>query len=488
MTSVTAQLNTPRQLIDGIWHLPTHVLDHHLVDPATGAPIQSQVASSLTDIDLAVEAAWRAHRADPLGIGTPEQRIIALETAADHLDTIAPKIAEQDSLNSGIPVTITRLFAGALASTFRGAAARVIDVAPTDLSSAGRRVTLSRLPLGPAAILAPWNAPTAVAAKKTAYAWAAGCPVIVKPSPWSPNGTTLLVEILEQAAATAGLSHVAIQLVLGGIDAGQALAEAPHVRVLSFTGSRVGGRAVAAAAAANVPSIQLELGSNNPALVLSDADLELTATQLAAGMTKLNGAWCESPGTVFVPPSLREELIELLSVRLSELRVGSPLDPDAEFGPQSNPAQYATLQTRLGQFMAAGTRTVTVGAMPPQGLWIPPTLVIDPPLDLAAAETFGPVLVLRTCLDTSTALVEAASLETGLAGYVFTRSIDEGHRIGRLLPVGEVKINGTSLLDMSEHSTQEFWYGSGVGRHGDAELLRLFTGARIVGEDVDSPL
>ncbi len=488
MTVTTPGLTTPRQLIDGTWSVPAHVLDRHLVDPASGLPTQPQVASSLADIDLAIAAAWRVHRADPLGIGTPQQRIIALEAVADQLDTIAPQLAEQDSLNSGIPITITRLFASSLGSTFRSAAARIIDLAPTDLSSAGRRVTLSRLPIGPAAVLAPWNAPTAIAAKKTAYAWAAGCPVIVKPSPWSPSGTTLLVKVLEEAAATAGLSYAAIQLVLGGVEAGQALAGARQVRALSFTGSRAGGRAVAAATAANVPSIQLELGSNNPALVISDADLELAAVQLAAGMTKLNGAWCESPGTVFVPPSLLGALVERLTARLSELRIGPPLDPNAQFGPQSNPAQYATLQTRLDQFSAAGARLVAVGDIPQEGLWIPPTLVIDPPLNLAAAETFGPVLVLRTCLDTSTALLEAAELETGLAGYVFTRSIDEGHRIGRLLPAGEIKINGTSLLDMSEQSTQAFWYGSGVGGHGDAELLRFFTGARIVGEDIDSPL
>lgn len=112
---------------------------------------------------------------------------------------------------------------------------------------------LHRLPLGPAVVLAPWNAPTAVAAKKAAFAWAAGCPVIVKPSPWSPHGTTLLVAALHEAAEAAGLPTASIQLVFGGPDAGQRLVRSPLARAISFTGSRAGGRAVAAAAAGRWP-------------------------------------------------------------------------------------------------------------------------------------------------------------------------------------------------------------------------------------------
>jgi phenylacetaldehyde dehydrogenase len=96
--------------------------------------------------------------------------------------------------------------------------------------------------------------------------------------------------------------------------------------------------------------------------------------------------------------------------------------------------------------------------------------------------------VIRTCADVDEALDESFRLETGLAGYVFTSDIAAGMQIGSLLPAGEVKLNGSSLLDMSARSAQAFWYGSGVGGHGDAELLRFFTGARIVGQDVDSPL
>jgi betaine-aldehyde dehydrogenase len=241
-------------------------------------------------------------------------------------------------------------------------------------------------------------------------------------------------------------------------------------------------------AAGEVAALQLELGSNNPAMVLANADIEATATALAAGMTKLNGAWCESPGTVFVPRPLRDELVAALVGRLEKLVIGDPLDETTTFGPQANPVQAETVRARVAEFAAAGARIETVRTVPQSDRWIAPTLVIDPPGELARDETFGPVLVIRTSASTEEATEESYRLATGLAGYVFTRDTAEGLRVSRQLPAGEVKINGTSLLDMSEHSAQAFWYGSGIGGHGDTELLRFFSGARIVGQDVDSAL
>jgi phenylacetaldehyde dehydrogenase len=486
-SAVHPRLTEARQLVDGAWAPPASVLADQLIDPASGSGLQPQVESSADDVQAALDAAWRAHVANPDGIGSPDQRADALRRAADRFETLTDEIAVQDSINSGVPIAITRLFAGSLAGTLRAAADRIPELAAEDLSADGRRVWLHRLPLGPAVVLAPWNAPTAVAAKKAAFAWAAGCPVTIKPSPWSPNGTVLLVQAIAEAAAESGLPAAAVQLVLGGTDVGALLVASPLVRAISFTGSRPGGRAVAAAAQ-QLAALQLELGSNNPAVVLADADVRETASALAAGMSKLNGAWCEAPGTVFVPQQLREPLIDALTECLAQLRVGPPLDPEANFGPQSNPVQWRSLRERLDAFARAGARTVTVGDVPEHGLWLAPTLVVDPPDELVADELFGPVLVLRTCDDPDEAIGLSRRLATGLAGYVFTSTPEQGLALGRRLPAGEVKVNGTSLLDMSPRSAQEFWYGSGVGGHGDAELLRFFTGARIVGEDVDSPL
>ena len=484
----TPELLPPEQLVDGEWATPEADGRAELSDPITEEPLQPRVATPLAEVRRAVAAGWRDHRCSPGGIGSPGQRRAALLEAADRLDAISEDVAAQESLTSGVPIAVTRLFAGSLGATLRSAAVRISALEPEDLGGDGRSVLLHRLPLGPAAVIAPWNAPTAVAAKKAAYAWAAGCPVVIKPSPWTPNGTVLLVRALHEAARSAGLTQAAVQLVFGDAAVGGALVSDPCVRAVSFTGSRTAGRAVAAAAAGGLAALQLELGSNNPAVVLADADLRETAGHLARGMTKLNGAWCEAPGTVFVPRELRDRLIDELVDQLGGERMGHPLDPSATFGPQGNPAQWSGLARSVDRLREGGARIVEVGEAPLPGRWTVPTLAIESSADAARAEAFGPVLVLRGYDDLDDAVAECWALETGLAGYVFSTSPTAAHDVGRRLPAGEVKINGTSLLDMSDRSAQTFWYGSGVGGHGDDDLLRFFTGARIVGEDVRSPL
>jgi betaine-aldehyde dehydrogenase len=199
--------------------------------------------------------------------------------------------------------------------------------------------------------------------------------------------------------------------------------------------------------------------------------------------------WCESPGTVFVPEELRDELVDALVTELGKLTLGDPFDEATTFGPQAFAEQAEGVRTRVAEFSASGARVVEVCTAPPGGNWVVPTLVVDPPADLGRAEVFGAVIVIRTYETCEEAIDASFHLDTGLAGYVFTTDAKAGQRIGAQLPAGEVKLNGTSLLDMSDRSAQTFWYGSGVGGHGDRELLLFFTGVRIVGEDiVDAPL
>ena len=135
------------------------------------------------------------------------------------------------------------------------------------------------------------------------------------------------------AAAEAGLPPGTFQLVHGGPDVGAHLVADPRIRVVVFTGGQPAGRSIAAAAGRNFTRLQLELGGNNPAIVRSDADVAATAASLAAGMTKLNGQWCESPGRLLVHRSIIVELTDALASELDRLRIGSCLDPSTDLGP-----------------------------------------------------------------------------------------------------------------------------------------------------------
>lgn len=190
------------------------------------------------------------------------------------------------------------------------------------------------------AVLAPFNAPAFIAVKKTAYALAAGCPVLLKPSPHAPHAANLIADAMQEALNAHGLPGGYFQLLHGDAEVGGQLAEDPRVRCVTFTGSRAGGQSVAgSAASSSLKPLQLECGSNNPAIVRADADIERTADALVAGMTKLNGQWCEGPGTVFVHERQHDQLIDAVLDRLSGIAVGPARDPGTAFGPQANATQ-----------------------------------------------------------------------------------------------------------------------------------------------------
>jgi phenylacetaldehyde dehydrogenase len=479
------ELAPQRDLVDGQWSTPADDLRVALADPNTGEPLQQQRQSSPALVEQAVVAAAALHR-DGLWRNTaPSTRADFLRHVADLLAGRADDIARNDSLNTGVVTAVTTLFAHGIPDTFRAAAEHLeADPGDHDLSDAGRAIALRYLPWGPAAVLAPWNAPSFIVAKKTAFALAAGAPVIAKPSNWAPSGPAVVAAMLHEAIADAGLPPALFQVVHGGAATGRLLAEDARVRALAFTGGRAGGVAVAGAAAADCKALQLELGSNNPAIVRADADIDKTAGALVDGFTKLNGAWCESPGSVFVVDRHHDALLDAMLDRLRAVRLGHSMDADSTMGPQAHRPQYQHVSDVVARLTEAGAIVHRVTSSPDLAGWFyPPVVVEDAPLDMTEAEIFGPVLTLHRVRDDTEALALANSRRTGLAGYVFGTDIDAAMRLGTELDCGEIKVNGTSVLDLTSASTQGFWGGSGVGAHGDAELLRFFRGARIVGVD-----
>ena len=479
------ELAPQRDLVDGQWSTPADDLRAALADPNTGEPLQQQRQSSPALVEQAVVAATALHRDGLWRTTTPSTRADFLRHVADLLAGRADDIARNDSLNTGVVTAVTTLFAQGIPDTFRAAAEHLeADPGDHDLSDGGRAIALRYLPWGPAAVLAPWNAPSFIVAKKTAFALAAGAPVIAKPSNWAPSGPAVVAAVLHDAIADAGLPPALFQIVHGGAATGRLLAEDARVRALAFTGGRAGGVAVAGAAAADCKALQLELGSNNPAIVRADADIDKTAGALVDGFIKLNGAWCESPGSVFVPDRHHDALLDALVDRLRAVRLGHSMDADSTMGPQAHRAQYQHVSDVVARLAEAGATVHRVTSSPDLAGWFyPPVVVEDAPLDMTEAEIFGPVLTLHRVRDDTEALALANSRRTGLAGYVFGTDIDAAMRLGAELGCGEIKVNGTSVLDLTSASTQGFWGGSGVGAHGDAELLRFFRGARIVGVD-----
>lgn len=487
--SLALTLPVQRNLIDGE-HGDVTPTDLALADPSTGTEFARSATSEPTAVERAVSAATRLHESAEWSGRPLTDRLALLEDLASRLAGLTEELAFADTVDSGVPIAITRMFAAGLPDVVRGAAEQARQVAyRRELAADSGTAVLYQLAWGPAAILAPFNAPAFTAVKKSAYAIAAGCPVLLKPSPHAPHAANLIATVMQQTMAAHQAPPALFQLLHGGADVGSLLARHRGVGCLTFTGSRTAGQAVAAAASASLKALQLECGSNNAAIVRADADIDATAASLVAGFTKLNGQWCESPGTVLVPAQLHDQLRDAILDRVRELVCGPGIDPEVTFGPQANLAQQASVHAAITRLAELGARVYVPVRVPAEGFHVPPTVITGADRGDTIAEIFGPVLVLHAVHDDADALAIANSRDGGLAGYIFSQDAVSSQALGRRLVAGEVKINGTSVLDLHQDSAQGFWAGSGIGGHGNRELLRFFLGARIVGPDLlDPPL
>lgn len=472
---------TQLDLVGGVRSTPETELSAWICNPSTGQPIETQRSTSTGQVLRAIQIADEIDRAGTWRDTPLESRAQILERIAQELDALAPEVAEAEALGTGIVISVTRMFADSLGSVFRDAADRLRSGwTSTDLSEQGRPVRLLRLPWGPTAVLVPWNSPSGVASKKVAYALAVGAPVILKANEWAPYGCNLLADAIERAGVPSG----AFQLVHGGAEVGNLLVSDPRVRAISFTGSLAVGRQIAQAAAPNFTALQLELSGNNPAVVMADADISATAAELRDGMVKLNGEWCEAPRKIFVPHEMHDALCDALRESLTGLRIGRHDDPAAEVGPLANAQHRSRLEAQLQALEALGASVESVGELPDlQGWFWAPRLVTGIPSRDCVEEMFGPVVTLHPYDLVEEAIAEANDSPYGLAAYVFGTDIDRAMEIGASLRFGEVKVNGTSLLDLSSRSVQSFWRSSGIGGHGDEDVFAFFCGAQIVGVD-----
>lgn len=452
---MTAELPDIADLIDGEWGTPAVDLGVALEDPATGKPIGRAVATATERVERAVAVADAA-----AGRITPDM----LDAIATGLDKRLPLIAELDTRATGVPIAQTSLLGAIVSGSFRLAAEQLRTGA---LRQDRDGVEVHRLPLGPALCLVPWNAPAPMAAHKVANALAAGCPVILKVSELASYSSMALAEAIAEHVP-AGM----FQLVQGGAQVGAQLVAAPEIKAVSFTGGLGGGRSVATASAGMFRPCQLELGGNNPLVVLPDADLPTAARMAAELLTTLNGQWCRALGRVILPVDRAEELVDAIGRHLAGLRVGDPLDPLTEFGPLLHSKHVQTVRR---SFVDREVRTF--GAVPEAGNFLAPALLDGDLPD----EVFGPVAGVLTYHRVEEAVALANAVPYGLEGYVC--GADEQHALGiaRQIRAGEVKVNGSSIMSLHLMTPRPAWGLSGLGEEGTAETLRFFTGARVVG-------
>ncbi|GAA4368324.1 aldehyde dehydrogenase family protein [Nocardioides caricicola] len=491
MTTTRLELPEAVQLVAGTWSVPTGALDLKLEDSYTGTTVGAAAESDAESVEQAAAAAWAAYENGSWADLGPEGRATILEAVADALEPELERLCALESFATGVPIRQTSIVGIIVPGAFRLAAGMLRAGVLSDqlTSDAGNTVEVHRLPLGPALCLVPWNAPAPMAAHKVASALAAGAPVILKPSEYAPYGTTELARVVGRVLAEHDVDPGVFQLVQGGSSVGGRLVRDARIRAVSFTGGALGGKAVAAACAEDFTALQLELGGNNPLVIMPDADPAAAARAAADLLTTLNGQWCRALGRLVLPAAIADEVLGLTLERLAALNVGDPLDPETDLGPIVHSGHLARLREEIADREGAGGVAHASTPLPGgPGAFLAPTLLTGVPSDAATEEVFGPVATVHTYETEAEALALANGTPFGLEGYVVGTDTDRALALARKVRAGEVKVNGSTIMSLHLMSPRPAWGFSGLGEEGTVETIRIFTGARVVGVEGMSAL
>ncbi len=345
---------------------------------------------------------------------------------------------------------------------------------------AGAEVEVWREPTGVAALITPWNFPSAMLTRKAAAALAAGCTVVAHPSKETPFSATALAEIGERAGLPKGVFNVVTGRASELVPAWTA---DPRVRVLSFTGSTEVGQLLYRESAATVKRLVMELGGHAPFLVFADADLDRAVDCAISAKFATSGQDCLGANRFLIERPLYEAFCDRLAARAARLTVG-PGITDPDIGPLMNQAAVAKQAAQVADAVAMGARLLTGGEGHPAGpLFFQPTVLADVPLaaDIFREETFGPVAALTPFDSEEEALSIANDTEYGLVAYLHSEDPRRIYRASRALQFGMVAVNRTKVTGAP------IPFGgmkqSGLGREGARLGMEAYTEVKYVCRD-----
>lgn len=477
MTPSTPVTAPHRDLVDGEW-ADAPAAGPVLEDPATGAETGPAGITGEARVERALAAAEAA--AGGWAARPAAERADLLDAVAAALEPAVAEIAALEAAATGVPIRQAAPLGMIVSGSFRLAAEQLRGggLEAAFAHPDGRAVEVRRLPWGPALCLVSWNAPAPMAAHKVANALAAGCPAILKPSEYAPAGCQRFAEAVAEVLAARDVPGGVFQLVHGDGATGARLTGDPRVRAVSFTGGAAGGRSVAAACAAGLKPVQLELGGCNPLIVMPDADADRAARAAVDLLTTLNGQWCRALGRLIVPEAAQGALLDAIGARLAALRAGPPLDEDTDLGPLVHSRHRDRIAARRD---ALGGRVLSATKVPDRGNYLAPALVTGVDPRDAAEEIFGPVATVHPYRTPDEAVALANGTAYGLEGYVVGSDEGAALAVARRVRAGEVKVNGSSVMSLHLYAPRPAWGASGLGEEGTAETLRFFTNPRVVG-------
>lgn len=397
------------------------------------------------DPELVERAIAAAHAAQPAWTrSTPQQRFDILDAIGSEILARKDELGDLLAREEGKPIAeargeVTR--AGQIFKFFAGEALRNTGEY-VESTRPGVEVMVRREPVGVVGLITPWNFPIAIPAWKVAPALAYGNCVVLKPSEVAPGCAWALAEIISRSALPAGVFN----LTMGGAETGKALAHAPDLDALSFTGSVATGSAIAQAAIGNNTKLQLEMGGKNPLVVLDDADLELAVECAVNGAYFSCGERCTASSRFVVTDGIYDRFVSALTACVKDLRVGDARAKETQVGPLVNEAQmrktldYIRIGIDEGASLLCGGEALTTD---PPGYFVSPALFTDttPAMRINREEIFGPVATIQRARDYDEAVTLANDTPFGLSAGIVTTSSRYAQAFQRDARAGLVMVN-----------------------------------------------
>lgn len=447
---MTAHVPELESYVAGSWHRGAAAVD----DRNPARPAEVVALTFQADAELAAEAVEAAFEASARWRETSAPaRGDVLRKAGDLLDERVAEVARGLTREEGKTIAESSREVRLAAKIFRYYSGLTLDADGETYPSHQEDMLLftRREPVGVVSVVTPWNFPISLPAWKLAAALAYGNTVVWKPAELVPMTSVHLT----RALVDVGLPEGVLNLVLGkGSAVGDVLATHPRVAAVTFTGSTQVGRVVQAAATAQGKKVQLELGGKNPAIVMSDADLELAADEISVGAFGATGQKCTATSRVICARPVLEPLVELLRERADRWRLGDPLDPDTTLGPLASAEQLDGVLGHVDVARRDGARVVTGGTRADgavaDGYFVRPAVLtdIDPAHPVVREEIFGPVAVVLAADSYEEAMSMANDTPYGLSASLFTGDLSTTLRFVRDSRTGLVRVNrGTSGME-----------------------------------------
>ena len=457
--------------IDGEAVVGARTLDAY--NPATEAVIASVPDATREQLDQAVasaKAAFPAWSARPIA---ERQALVARigKVMQDHAEDLSRLLTlEQGKAKPGADWEV-----GGSIAWCGGIASQSLPVQVVEQDDE-RTVEMRHVPLGVIGAITPWNFPILLAIWKIAPALVAGNTMVLKPSPFTPLCTLKIGELLRDVLP-AGVLNV----VSGGNDLGAWMTGHKDIAKIAFTGSTATGKKVMAAAAGSLKRVTLELGGNDPAIVLPDVDPKQMAKELFWAAFQNSAQFCCAAKRLYIHDDIYDDLRDELVDYARTVKMGDGSQQGIQLGPIQNKMQFEKVKDLLADAKANGLKAVLGGEVPDgQGFFVPVTIYDNPPEDarVVREEAFGPVLPLLRFTDIDDVIARANDTDMGLAASVWSADADLARSIGERIEAGVIWIN--EVHTFSPHAAFGGHKQSGMGVENSLEGLAEYTNTQTV--------